>query len=144
MSVIHSEVTLLIVEDDDLDAMAITRAFKKLKLANPLIRAKDGVDALEYLRGENGKEKINKPYMMLLDLNMPRMNGIELLGELRKDPELSDSVVFVLTTSSADKDKVAAYDNHVAGFMVKSDLKSSFLEVLELLDCFWKIVTLPV
>ena len=143
MKQIAAEVTLLIIEDDDIDATAITRSFRKLKLANTLIRAKDGVEALNLLRGKDGKDKLEKPYMLLLDLNMPRMNGIELLEELRKDPELSNSVVFVLTTSSADKDKVAAYEHHVAGYIVKSDLKNSFLEVIELLDCYWKIVALP-
>ena len=138
-----ADVSLLMVEDDDLDATAITRAFKKLKLANPLVRAKDGIEALEFLRGENGKTKIIKPYMILLDLNMPRMDGIEFLSELRKDPTLSNSVIIVLTTSAADKDKVAAYDNHVAGYVIKSDLGSSFLEVIQLIDCYWKIVSLP-
>ncbi len=143
MSQNKAEVTLLVVEDDDLDAMAIKRTFKKLKVANNLVRAKDGVEALEYLRGENGKDKIGKPFMVLLDLNMPRMNGIELLQTLRMDDELKDSIVFVLTTSATDKDKVAAYDNNVAGYIVKSDIESSFLEVIELLDCYWKIVALP-
>lgn len=137
------DVSLLMVEDDDLDATAITRAFKKLKLTNPLVRAKDGVEALEYLRGENGRTKIARPYMILLDLNMPRMDGIEFLAELRKDPTLSNSVIIVLTTSAADKDKVAAYDNHVAGYVIKSDLGSSFLEVIQLIDCYWRIVSLP-
>lgn len=138
-----NDVTLLIVEDDDIDAMAIDRAFKKLRLANSLIRAKDGVEALEFLRGENGREPISKPYMLLLDLNMPRMNGIELLYELRKDPDLSDTVVFVLTTSAADKDKVAAYAQNIAGYIIKSQINNTFLNVIELLDCYWKIVTLP-
>lgn len=137
------DVSLLMVEDDDLDATAITRAFKKLKLTNPLVRAKDGVEALEYLRGENGRTKIARPYMILLDLNMPRMDGIEFLAELRKDPRLSNNVIIVLTTSAADKDKVAAYDNHVAGYVIKSDLGSSFLEVIQLIDCYWRIVSLP-
>lgn len=137
------EVTLLVVEDDDIDAMAIDRSFKKLRLANTLVRAKDGVEALEFLRGENGQEQITRPYMLLLDLNMPRMNGIELLAELRKDPDLSDTVVFILTTSAADKDKVAAYHQNVAGYIVKSEIKNTFLNVIELLNCYWKIVTLP-
>ncbi|PCK07737.1 MAG: two-component system response regulator [Alteromonadaceae bacterium] len=140
---VKQDVTLLVVEDDDLDAMAIKRSFKALKLLNPLIRAKDGVDALEYLRGENGKTKLNKPYIILLDINMPRMNGIELLEALRKDPELSDTVVFILTTSAADKDIMTAYSKHVAGYVVKSEIKSSFLEVIELVNCYWKIVALP-
>ena len=143
MNYSKGDVSLLMVEDDDLDATAITRAFKKLRIANPLIRAKDGVEALEYLRGENGRTKIAKPYMILLDLNMPRMDGIEFLAEMRKDSTLSNSVIIVLTTSAADKDKVAAYDNHVAGYVIKSDLGSSFLEVIQLIDCYWKIVSLP-
>ena len=81
----REDISSLIVEDDDIDAMAIKRAFGKLKLDNPLARAKDGIEALEFLRGERGKVKISKPYMILLDLNMPRMKGIELLAELRDD-----------------------------------------------------------
>mgnify|MGYP000436346500 CR=1 FL=1 len=137
------EITLLVVEDDDIDAEGIKRAFGKLKLTNPLIRAKDGVEALEYLRGTNGKEKLNKPYFVLLDLNMPRMSGLEFLEEIRNDSDLKDSVVLVLTTSSADKDQAAAYDKHVAGYIVKSDIQSSFLDVVEMLNCYWSLVSLP-
>lgn len=139
----NEEVTLLVVEDDDIDATAISRAFKKLHLTNTLVRARDGIEALEYLRGENSKQQVIKPYMLLVDLNMPRMDGIELLGELRKDPLLSDSVVFVLTTSAADKDKLAAYDQNIAGYIVKSQIQNDFWDVINLLDCFWRVVSLP-
>lgn len=137
------EVTLLVVEDDDVDAKIVARVFKKLKIANPTFRAKDGIEALEYLRGENNKEKIKNPLMILLDLNMPRMNGLEFLDEIRSDPGLRRSVVFVLTTSASDKDKLAAYDRYIAGYIVKAEIKKGFLEILELLDCYWKIVALP-
>ncbi|OUS27290.1 two-component system response regulator [Gammaproteobacteria bacterium 45_16_T64] len=143
MTTARKEATLLIVEDDDIDAMAIERSFKKLKLDNNLVRAKDGIEALEIMRGENGKTKLEKPYLILLDLNMPRMNGLEFLAALREDPELSDTVVIVLTTSAADQDQTKAYDQHVAGYIVKTEIKDSFLEVIELVDCYWKIVTLP-
>lgn len=143
MTTARKEATLLIVEDDDIDAMAIERSFKKLKLDNDLVRAKDGIEALEIMRGENGKTKLEKPYLILLDLNMPRMNGLELLAALRDDPELEETVVIVLTTSAADQDQTQAYHQHVAGYIVKTEIKDSFLEVLELVDCYWKIVTLP-
>ena len=138
-----NDISLLGVEDDDLDAMAISRAFNKVKLANPLYRAKDGIEALEMLRGENGQQKIQKPFMLLLDLNLPRMDGHEFLHTIRKDSYLHDSIVFVLTTSSADKDKVDAYDKNVAGYIVKSNIENSIIEIIELLNCYWKTVSLP-
>jgi CheY-like chemotaxis protein len=76
----------------------IVRAFKKAKIANPVSLAHDGIDALEMLRGTNGRERFPRPFLILLDLNMPRMNGIEFLKELRQDDELRKSIVFVMTT----------------------------------------------
>lgn len=139
----QEDVTIFVVDDDDIDAMGIERALLKLKLHNTLIRAVDGIDALEYLRGENGKNKIVRPFIMLLDLNMPRMNGLELLEAMRGDPELSESVVIVLTTSASEKDMTEAYGNNVAGYIVKSELENSFLGVLELINFYCKIVRLP-
>lgn len=139
----QEDVTIFVVDDDDIDAMGIERALLKLKLHNTLVRAVDGIDALEYLRGENGKNKIARPFIMLLDLNMPRMNGLELLEAMRGDPELSESVVIVLTTSASEKDMTEAYDNNVAGYIVKSELENSFLGVLELINFYCKIVRLP-
>lgn len=139
----YEDVSILIVEDDDIDAMSIERSFKKLRLLNPLTRAKDGLEALEHLRGTNGKSILARPHIVLLDINMPRMSGLELLEEIRNDPKLSDTVVFVLTTSKADEDIVAAHKYNVAGYIVKSNMADGFVHVIELLDSYWKVVILP-
>ena len=133
-------VSLLIVDDDDIDAMALKRALHKLKLLNPLYRARDGIEALELLR----TGKIPKPFIVLLDINMPRMNGLEFLEALRADPELTHAVVFVLTTSKSDEDIMAAYREHVAGYLLKQRMDSDFMQVISLLDHYWRIIELPV
>ncbi len=133
-------VSLLIVDDDDIDATALRRALHKLKLLNPLYRARDGIEALEILR--NGE--VPSPYIILLDINMPRMNGIEFLEVLRADPDLTHAIVFVLTTSKSDEDILAAYREHVAGYLLKQRMDSDFLQVVSLLDHYWKIIELPV
>lgn len=137
------EVTILLVEDDELDVDMTTRAFKKAKIANPIVSAADGQVALDYLRGENGRDRIERPYIVLLDLNMPRMGGHEFLQEVRNDPTLTDSIVFVLTTSDADRDRWAAYEKHVAGYILKSKVGEGFMELISMLDHYWKIVELP-
>lgn len=133
-------VSILLVDDDDVDAMGIERALNKMKLANPFYRARDGVEGLEMLR----EKAIDQPYMLLLDLNMPRMSGIEMLKELRSDPHLRGTVVFVLTTSDDDKDKLAAYNEHISGYIVKTKLDTGFEELMKLLDHYWRLVELPV
>ena len=82
--------------------------------------------------------------MILLDLNMPRMGGLELLNTLRNDPSLETSVVFVLTTSKDDEDKLAAYKQHIAGYIVKEKLDDGFEDLVKLLDHYWRLVELPV
>jgi len=139
---IGNEVHILLVEDDEVDAEAVTRAFLKHKIANPIIRAGDGLEALGILRGE-GVAAMPRPYIILLDLNMPRMNGLEFLQELRDDDALTDSVVFVLTTSDDERDKTAAYKTHIAGYVLKSKAREDFSRLIELMDCYWKIVELP-
>jgi CheY-like chemotaxis protein len=138
---IHShEVTIMVVDDDDVDAMGIERALKKLKVLNPIVRAKDGVEGLAILRQP---DVLHKPYILLLDINMPRMNGLEMLNVLRSDPNLSSTVVFMLTTSKIDEDKVAAYQQHVAGYIVKTQLEDCFIRVISMLDQYWRVVELP-
>jgi CheY-like chemotaxis protein len=134
---------LLHVEDDDICLMMLNRTFKKAKIANPISVAYDGIEALESLRGTNGRPRLPRPYLILLDLNMPRMDGIEFLKELRKDEELKRSVVFIMTTSDAEEDKVKAYNLGVAGYILKSNPANAFLEATALLDTYWRVVELP-
>jgi CheY-like chemotaxis protein len=133
-------VQLLHVEDDDLCLMGLVRAFKSAKIANPISFAHDGIDALDMLRGGNGRERFPRPYLILLDLNMPRMGGIEFLKELRKDYDLKKSIVFIMTTSAADKDKVEAYNLGVAGYILKTNPANAFLEATALLDTYWRVI----
>jgi len=134
------EVSILLIEDDDIDAKAVERVVKKFKLTNPVIRATNGAEALEILRN---KELIVKPYIIFLDLNMPIMGGLEFLKNIRQDDYLRDSIIFVLTTSAADEDRVAAYSENIAGYIVKSDVQGEFDKVLKMLDYYWHIVRLP-
>lgn len=136
----YKEVTLLIVDDDDIDAIALERALRKLRLLNTVRRAHDGREALELLRAGS----VQAPYIILLDLNMPRMNGLEFLEALRTDPQLTHAVVFVLTTSKSDEDLVAAYRQHVAGYVFKQHMDRDFLEVVGFIEHYWRLVELPI
>jgi CheY-like chemotaxis protein len=136
-------INILLVDDDDGDARAVKRAFDKARIVNPFRRAIDGIDALELLRGENGKEKVKFPLIMLVDLNMPRMNGIELVAALRADPAFHKTVTFILTTSYRDEDMDAAYGLNVAGYIVKEKAGEDFLRLFSLVDSYWRIVELP-
>jgi CheY-like chemotaxis protein len=136
-------VHLLHVEDDELCIMGLARAFESARISNPLSFAHDGIEALDMLRGTNGRPRFPRPYVILLDLNMPRMGGAEFLKELRQDDDLRRSVVFVMTTSGADKDKVAAYDLGVAGYILKTKPGNVFLETTALLHTYWRVIELP-
>jgi len=136
-------ITLLLVEDDDIDAEAVSRGFDKHKIGNNIVRVRDGVEAMDALRGENGYTAIPRPYVILLDINMPRMNGLEFLRELRHDDSLNDSVVFMLTTSESEYDRNNAYRLHVAGYMNKTDVGPGFLKAASLLDQYRITITLP-
>lgn len=136
-------VTVLLVDDDEVDVMVMKRAFERSGIINPLLVASDGLEALEMMRGEGGHDPLERPYIVLLDLNMPRMDGFEFLEEVRADPELKNAVIFVLTTSSADRDRELAYNRNVAGYLVKSNVGSGFLDVLTMLKAYWNVVRLP-
>lgn len=138
-----STVTIMLVEDDQIDAEAIQRAFRRARIANPIVVLSDGLAALDCLRGRGEFPPPPNPYLILLDLNMPRMNGIEFLEEIRADEDLQGNVVFVLTTSDDDRDKLAAYEQHVAGYMVKSNAGDDFMRLIGMLDHYWRVVELP-
>ncbi len=137
------EVTVLVAEDNLVDQEAITRGFESHRIANRLVFAMDGVEALEILRGTHPDHSVERPFLLLLDLNMPRMGGIDVLRAIRADETLRDTVVFVLTTSKRDEDKVESYRLNVAGYIVKSDVGRGFMKVISLLDHYWKVVELP-
>lgn len=138
-----SMVNLLLVEDDEVDIQGLKRAFAKSRIGNPITVARDGIEALEFLRGENGRPKLAKPHLILLDLNMPRMNGLEFLEAIRADEDLKRSVVFMITTSKAEEDKARAYEQHVAGYIVKQDPANTFMQAVALMEHYWKIVEFP-
>lgn len=129
----------LLIDDDEIDVMGVTRIFKKNNITNPIIVANDGIEALEKLR--NGS--IPSPYLVLLDLNMPRMNGIEFLRNIRRDPVLKSAIVFVLTTSKDDEDKRQAFEHHVAGYIVKDRKQGEFTETALLLEKYCDLVEFP-
>ena len=137
------EITILLVDDDKIVPMAIKRSFQQLKIANPVIEARDGIEALQRLRGQNGYERVPSPYLVLLDLNMPRMGGIEFLEELRCDPSLSQTLVFVMTTSEAEQDRMRAYDRNVAGYILKHRLGQGFIEAITMLEHYWRVIEFP-
>lgn len=136
-------ITVLVVEDDEVDVMAIERGFRKTQIAHELIIARDGLEALALMRGTEFVPRIGKPYIVLLDLNLPRMNGFEFLAAVRNDSELRSTIVFVLTTSKSDEDRARAYSANVAGFVVKSGVGTGFLEMIQMLDQYFHIVELP-
>jgi CheY-like chemotaxis protein len=136
----YKEISVLLIDDDDVDVMAVQRALTKLKILNTIIRARDGIEGLAIIRETRSRQQ---PYIVLLDINMPRMDGFEMLSELRNDPMISNSVVFVLTTSKADEDKTKAYSKHIAGYIVKNQVGEGFIRVIEMLDSFWRVVELP-
>ena len=131
---------ILLVEDDEVDVMNVQRAFKKNNIANPLTIAGNGLDALAKLRsGEVPRDR----RIILLDLNMPKMIGIEFLRELRADPVLSVTPVVVLTTSNDDRDKIEAYHLNVAGYLLKPVTFTNFCEVMATLNKYWALVEMP-
>ncbi|HEB94070.1 MAG TPA: response regulator [Gammaproteobacteria bacterium] len=138
-----NKISILLVEDDEVDVMNIQRAFKKNHITNPVHVAGNGLEALAMLRGLDGREKLTPaPKIILLDINMPKMNGIEFLTELRTDPELRAISVFVLTTSDEEKDRVAAYDMNVAGYILKPVEPGKFMAAVKALDVFWSLIEL--
>jgi CheY-like chemotaxis protein len=139
----QKSIHILLVDDDDGDARAVERAFLKARIANPIVRAFDGVEAMDILKGANGRARLLRPYLLLLDLNMPRVNGLQLIAAIRADPDLHDAVIFVLTTSNRDEDKDAAYAHNVTGYILKENAGEDFLRLFSLVDSYWRIVEMP-
>jgi CheY-like chemotaxis protein len=131
---------ILLVEDDEVDVMNVRRAFERNRLTNALFVAGNGLEALAMLKE---KQIPSDRRLVLLDLNMPKMNGIEFLEALRADPELSGTPVVVLTTSNDDQDKHDAYNLNVAGYLLKPVTFNSFCDRMATLDRYWSQVEMP-
>ncbi len=130
---------ILLVDDDQVDVMTVKRAFNDLNVMNTLIVTANGEEALEYLRAEKNK----KPGIILLDLNMPKMNGIEFLEIVKVDEALKSIPVIVLTTSKEEQDKVDSFDLSVAGYMIKPVDYTKFVGVMRTVDLYWTLSELP-
>ena len=137
---VEKQLNILLVEDDQVDVMNVKRAFEKNRITNPLFVAGDGIEGLQMLRDGTvpGDRRL-----VLLDLNMPRMNGIEFLRELRRDADLQHTPVVVLTTSNDERDKIEAYNLNVAGYLLKPVTFVNFVEVMAALNKYWSLVELP-
>lgn len=138
--------SVLLVEDDDIDRKALKRTFKRHAIDCTIAEARDGIEALDILNGKHQQTSLSLPYVILLDLNMPRMGGIEFLRELRSEamPQpIRNSIVFVLTTSAAEQDRQGAYEHHVAGYMVKPDYSEGLSKIVKLLATYDQLVEFP-
>ena len=130
---------ILLVEDDNVDVMAVERALKDLKIKNQLVRTANGEEALEYLKNNGNK----KPCIILLDLNTPKMNGIEFLKIVKADKTLKKNPVVVLTTSSQQQDIVECFKLGVAGYIVKSIDYANFAKAISTINLYWTLSELP-
>jgi len=131
--------TILLVEDDHVDVLSVKRAFKELKITNPLQVAGNGEAGLEWLRDEHNP----KPCLILLDLNMPRMNGLEFLKVTKSDETLRRIPVIVLTSSKGEQELLETFDHGVAGYMVKPADYLQLVEVMRVIDLYWTISEIP-
>ncbi len=138
-----ANVTILLVEDDDIDAAAIKRGLAAANITNPVIRAIDGVEALEMLLGTNGQRRLQAPYLLLIDIRMPRLDGLALIRAIRGNPGLQRTIIFILTTSDDERDRIAAYDAHVAGYIVKSNHPEQYGALADMLEYYLLIVSPP-
>lgn len=129
---------ILLIEDDKVDQLTVQRAFKKANIRNPLHITNNGLEGLEFIRKHHPKKLV-----VLLDLNMPMMNGREFLKELREDEELKLINVVVLTTSKADEDLVQSYELGISGYIVKPVDIGKFVEAVATVNAYWECSELP-
>jgi two-component system response regulator len=142
----NGQQTILLVEDNDDDAELTQRAFAEAKVANPVLRLSDGIEAMDYLlcRGRHaGRDPGDIPAVVLLDLNLPRMSGLEVLAALRADARTRNLPVVVLTSSTEEGDRLAAYDNHVNSYVRKPVDYDEFVVATRHLGFYWVLLNLP-
>ena len=130
---------ILLVEDDSIDVMTVKRAFRDIEVKSELVPTGDGEEALAYLRDDGN----TKPSVILLDLNMPKMNGTEFLKIIKADDGLKKIPVIVLTTSNSEQDIDKSFELGAAGYMVKSVDYKRFMEIIKTIDSYWSLSKLP-
>jgi len=130
---------ILLVEDDSVDAMTVKRAMRDLKVDHSVIHLVNGEEAMKYLTSPDTE----KPFVVLLDLNMPKMNGIEFLKAMKTHPELKTIPVIVLTTSKEQQDILGSFELGASGYMVKPVDYSKFVEILSKIVTYWNSSELP-
>jgi CheY-like chemotaxis protein len=130
---------ILLVEDDTVDAMTVKRALRDLKVANPVTHVTDGEEALGRLRDPSKA----RPCLILLDINMPRMNGIEFLKAVKADTVLQHIPVVMLTTSTNDRDIIQSFHLSAAGYMIKPVDYKQFVETIRTIDTYWRLSRMP-
>lgn len=140
----RSPLTILLVEDDDGDAEGLERAFQDSCSDVRIVRAFDGMEALVILRDRNAHRVLGPRCLLLVDVNMPRMDGLELVAAIRQDPALRRLVVFVVSTSNMALDKRAAYELNVAGYIVKQSDGRELQDLIRLIESYRHLVELPV
>lgn len=135
----NSKLSILLIEDDKIDVLTVKRAFKDLKILNTVHVSENGLEGLDFLHNSNNEN----PGIILLDLNMPKMNGLEFLQERQKEDQLKLIPVVVLTTSKAEQDKIESYKLGVAGYMIKPVDYLQFVEVINTINLYWTLSELP-
>ena len=133
----NNDDVILLVEDDRVDIMTVQRALKKIEISNPLYVARTGVEALGMLRGDGFPRIEPMPSLILLDLNLPKMGGIEFLKELRADPQLNSLQVIVLTSSNEPSDRAAAFEYEVDDYIVKPHSFGEFSNAMSIILADW-------
>jgi len=137
-------VDILLVEDNPGDVRLTKEALKDAKVLNEIYVAKDGVEAMEFLHKQGSCAEAPTPDMILLDLNLPRKDGREVLAEIKKDPQLKHIPVIILTTSKAEEDIIRSYNLHANAYITKPVDLNRFVEIIRTLEEFWfTIVKLP-
>jgi CheY-like chemotaxis protein len=137
------QATILLVEDDDVDAETVERGLRSASIEGSLLRAHDGVEAMDMLEGRHGRTKMRPPFLMLVDIRMPRMDGLSLIHAVRRNVSLQRTIIFVLTTSDSERDRLAAYNEHVAGYIIKSGSIDQYHRLAKMLEYYLSIVELP-
>lgn len=135
----RSNKPILLVEDDQVDAMTVKRALSEIRVTNKLNVVENGAEALSFLHKSENKD----PCIILLDLNMPKMNGIEFLKIVKQDKTLKRIPVVVLTTSEEEQDRINSFDLGVVGYMQKPVDYQKFVEVVKTIDLYWTLSRLP-